>query len=243
MVSICSIGVDSLLTPSAGLGDLSFCGSDSAKIYDTLSHFDKNKRSILLNSETDKMPTRLNIIKSVFSFSRETSEPIILYYAGHGITINGEFYLVPYDFDISVAKYTAIPLSLIIDIISDEIPWAILLFDACRTNGRLGRSERGRGRLVRRGLFATGNVCIVSSCGDGENAIEAPAIHGVHSGGIFTHFFVEAVRESLAAESRVSMGRIFSQLRDQVSSYAVELDGRSQTPQTFGIDINDLYLV
>ena len=81
----------------------------------------------------------------------------LVYYAGHGVQINGINYLVPVDMtapeqedDIRLAAISADDVLSVI-----KSPYKVIVLDACRDNPILGRAlTRGRGVSYRRGLAA-----------------------------------------------------------------------------------------
>ena len=70
----------------------------------------------------------------------------LFYYAGHGLQVNGENYLVPIDADIpqeDEVKYAAVPIGLVLDkMTSAKNDLNIVILDACRNNP-FARSWRG----------------------------------------------------------------------------------------------------
>src|SRR5690606_11803909 len=67
----------------------------------------------------------------------EGADVAILYYAGHGIEVGGENFLVPVDADLSALDAAAeklVPLSAFIEQLQATVPVAIIMLDACRAN-------------------------------------------------------------------------------------------------------------
>jgi uncharacterized caspase-like protein len=143
----------------------------------------------------------------------------LVYYAGHGLQVDGENFLLPLDVntsDQSTTKYTAYSASLLQDRIAERGPrLKILILDACRNNpfrssrsttqGLAAMAAAGRGTFV---AFATG---------PGSTADDNP----VGRNGLFTSVFLEALRES-----GVDLEQLFIRVRQRVD----ELSGGRQTP-------------
>ncbi len=111
----------------------------------------------------------------------------LFFYAGHGIQVNGENYLVPVDAELSThldLDFEALPANLVLNAMEQSTKVNLVFLDACRNNPfteNLARSMGTRSSAVGRGLakigsgvgslvsFATqpGNVALD---GDGENS-------------------------------------------------------------------------
>jgi TonB family protein len=119
----------------------------------------------------------------------------LFYYAGHGVQIDGENYLIPVDFnghDEADLKYQSVSASRVEEKLDrSNAQLKILIFDACRTNP-FRRSRSGLGGLAHmqggRGTF------IAFATAAGQVANEGPAGAGA-SNGIFTRYLVGALKQ------------------------------------------------
>ena len=129
------------------------------------------------------------------------------YYAGHGLQLEGDNYLVPVDFDAkdeADAKYASYPVSRVQERMEGSgSQLNLLVLDACRNNpfktsraagGGLGAMNAGRGTLI---AFATG---------PGKVADDNPA----SGNGLFTAQVVEALREP-----GLTLDQIFNRVRQR----------------------------
>lgn len=132
----------------------------------------------------------------------------LFYYAGHGVQLAGENYLIPVDFDAkdeADAKYAAYSISRVQDRMENAgARLSMLILDACRNNpfrtgraagGGLAVMNSGRGTLI---AFATG---------PGKVADDNPRA----SNGLFTSHLISALREP-----GLTLDGIFNRVREEV---------------------------
>lgn len=157
-------------------------------------------------------------------------DTVVFYYAGHGIQLEGENYLVPVDFDAkdeADAKYVSYSASRVQERIEKAGARVIVvILDACRNNpfqaarsmgGGLAAMGSGKGTLI---AFATG---------PGKTADDNPR----GANGLFTTHLISTLREP-----GLSLDQVFSRVREKVYR---ESDGR-QVPWTVSSVIGDVYL-
>jgi hypothetical protein len=131
---------------------------------------------------------QMDALLSAFARRIEFAELALLYYAGHGLQVEGENYLVPIDAeltDIPQLNRQAVKLQDQLIVMSQRARASVLLMDCCRDNPftrSLARSRPSRGRsLVGKGLakmehaegalvaYATG-AGFVAADGEGRNS-------------------------------------------------------------------------
>ncbi|MCX6611937.1 MAG: caspase family protein [Acidobacteria bacterium] len=157
-------------------------------------------------------------------------DTVVFYYAGHGIQLEGENYLVPTDFDAkdeADAKYVSYSASRVQERIEKAGARVIVvILDACRNNpfqatrsagGGLAAMGSGKGTLI---AFATG---------PGKTADDNPR----GANGLFTTHLISTLREP-----GLSLDQVFSRVREKVYR---ESDGR-QVPWTVSSVIGDVFL-
>lgn len=82
------------------------------------------------------------------------AEAAVLYYAGHGMEMGGENYLIPVDASLNSAddlRFEAVPLSLVQQAVKNASLLKLVILDACRNNPFAQRLP-STGRSVTRGL-------------------------------------------------------------------------------------------
>lgn len=172
-----------------------------------------------------------NLERSVDQFVTriQPGDVAMFYYAGHGIQIDAENYLVPVDFDAkdeADAKYVSYSASRVQERMDRAgARLTILVLDACRNNpfratrstgGGLAAMNTGKGTLI---AFATS---------PGKTADDN--VHGTN--GLFTSHLVRALREP-----GLSLDQVFNRVRERV--YAES--GERQLPWTVSSVIGEFY--
>ncbi len=103
--------------------------------------------------------TRKEILSKIIEFGELSKryDVAMIFYAGHGVQINGKNYVIPTDFDVKNVKGDIANMGVnITEVISDYVasPTKLLLLDACRDNPFLGNYISGRGVKFEKGLAA-----------------------------------------------------------------------------------------
>ncbi|MCC6006104.1 MAG: caspase family protein [Rhodobacteraceae bacterium] len=162
-------------------------------------------------------------------FAREVvgADAALIFYAGHGMEMDGENWLIPVDARLQTdldVEFEAISLSQLLGTVSRADGLKLVILDACRDNPFIpGMERRDSTRSVGRGLArvepADGMLVAfaaragqVAADGDGRNSP-----------------FTAAMLEVLA-EPGVELGLMFRKVRDQV----MQSTGRRQEPFTYG---------
>ncbi|HEX8634896.1 MAG TPA: WG repeat-containing protein [Pyrinomonadaceae bacterium] len=192
--------------------------------FEVLSGMNQNKRQ--LETLIRRFGTRLAVTKGTGLF----------YYAGHGLQVNGENYLVPVDAEIPEAdevQYQAVPMNLVLSKMNSAgNDLNIVILDACRNNP-FARSWRGfrdtgeadglaritppQGTIV---LYAT-QPGSVASDGTGRN-------------GLFTESLLQQIKRP-----NVELDQMVKNLTRDVS----ERSKRKQFPWREGSSTGDFYFV
>lgn len=161
---------------------------------------------VLLNADLRSMR---EAVRSLGNLLEQQEDSVgLFYYAGHGIQVEGENFLIPIDADIRQqqdVKYEALNAAYVLDYLNNRSSsFNIIILDACRDNpfstfrsaGRgLAVVEAPRGSIV---VYATG-AGKVASDGDGRNSIftEALLTH-LPTGGIEVNEMVRRVMRQVS---------------------------------------------
>ncbi len=169
------------------------------------------RRDLDLNAFVDAL--------DAFEQTAAGADTALIYFAGHGMEIEGTNYLVPVDAMLareSRARYEAVDLDVVRDVLSGAERLRVVIVDACRDNRFLGgvRGTRGFAPVA----DAAGEV-VVFSTRPGDVAEDTVADLGVSP-------FAAALDEALAAEPNQDVRILFTSLAARVH----ELAGREQTP-------------
>ena len=135
----------------------------------------------------------------------------LFFFAGHGMQVNGENYLIPIGATINRAQdvqYEAVPLGRILGAMEDaNNPVNIVLIDACRDNpySRSWRSSsRGLAPVSARGTlisFATGPGEVASDGAGRNSPYTASLLEHIHTPGIPVELMFKRVRQSVQAKT------------------------------------------
>jgi uncharacterized caspase-like protein len=128
-------------------------GNDAEDIAKTLSQlgFEVTRRQDLVKADMDR-------VLSGFAASLNGAEMALFFYAGHGLQVSGQNYLIPVDASLGSAtalEFEAVRLDLVQRIMETETPTNVLILDACRDNPlarNLARSLGTRSGAIGRGL-------------------------------------------------------------------------------------------
>jgi hypothetical protein len=217
---------------------LSCCVQDVeslAKILSESKYSVGDKRNIkLMTDKSDELdkPTRTNIINNMLSISR-TAQPtdiILFFFAGHGMEIDNEGFILPSDFRQETGAKGGISFKEIKEeFTSSKARFKVLLFDACHSGSIRGRAEVGK---MTEGFFrslfpAPKGFAVVSSCSQEEYSYEwAEKGHGVFS------FYLLQGLEGNADENHdgfVDLSELHHYLTPLVQEWAFH-NGKVQTP-------------
>jgi hypothetical protein len=162
---------------------------------------------------------------SNFSFKSETSDIALIYYAGHGVELNGQNFLIPVDVKISKPSDVgaqAVTLKHLLAAVENARKLRIVILDSCRNNpfadwpvqevakaGTEVFDSTSTRSLRKQGLAEPAvdkGMMVVYAAKDGEVALDG---EGGHSP------FARALIEKLPARD-VEIGMMFRQVRDRV---------------------------
>ncbi len=169
----------------------------------------------------------------------------MLYYAGHGIEIDGQNYLLPVDVpankagDEDIVKFESVSLNLILDRLRKQhADINIVVLDACRDNPFKQGNNRGVGST--RGLAsinAPKGTFIMYSAGAGEAALDALNDTDPNPNSVFTRVLAPMIEKpninlpSMAREVRRQVRKLAGTVRHQ------------QTPAYYDEMLGDFYFI
>ena len=188
--------------------------------------------------------TRENLIDGLRTFANEAekAEWAVVYYAGHGIEVNGQNYLIPVDAKLAVdrdVQFETIPLDQVLTALEGATKLKLILLDACRDNPFTPRMRKTNApdvvaanstaggtigtRSIGRGLGevkVTGASLVVFAAKHGQTALDGE--------GANSPFAVALVQR--VATPGVEINKIFRLVRDDV----MEATAGRQEPYTYG---------
>ena len=138
----------------------------------------------------------------------------LFFYAGHGIQVEGENYLLGVDFSASSeeeAKYQGLPVSLVMDRLQKaRARLSVMILDACRDNPFRGSRGSSRGLAT---MNAGRGSFIAFATSPGQTAADVGQASGVGAGGngLFTASLLENLKQP-----DLDIGQVFDRTRERV---------------------------
>ncbi len=159
-----------------------------------------------------------------------TADIALVFYAGHGIQVDGTNYLLPVDVTLERERdlnYEAVPLDLILSEVSQARKLALVILDACRDNPFAGQLQASMGptrsTAIGRGLGrvdAPADTLVAFATRDGAVAEDGTGFNSPFTAALLSHL----------AEPDVEIGHYFRKVRDSV---VAATNGR-QEPFVYG---------
>ena len=165
-----------------------------------------------------------------FKEAARGKEVAVVFYAGHGIAVEGSNYLVPVDAHLEYADAVqdeAIPLARVMSAVGNTRHLGLVILDACRDNPFVA-SMKGSTRSIKRGLARMpdepGKTLVAYATKHGDTAED--------DGGKGHSPYTEALLRYLE-EPGLEVVWLFRKVSDAVIATS-KRRGRSQTPWTYG---------
>ncbi len=174
-------------------------------------------------------PGHLALQRAFRSFKRQAlnADVAIIYYAGHGIEVEGQNYLIPTDADLSIDSdvlFETVPLTSALESVTGARRLSLVIVDACRDNPFANKIVRSvETRSIGRGLAyiePTGNTLVAYAAREGTVALDGDARNSPYA---------EALLESLPKPG-IEIGLMFRRIRDRV----VQMTDGQQEPFLYG---------
>jgi Caspase domain/Sulfatase-modifying factor enzyme 1 len=109
----------------------------------------------------------------------------VFYYAGHGVQVNGENYLVPVDADIqteSEIKFKTVNVGALLEKMNDaNSNTNIIILDACRNNPFIRSSSRSKGQSGLASIDAPSDTFIAYSTAPNKTADDGNGANGLYT--------------------------------------------------------------
>lgn len=172
-----------------------------------------------------------------FSFRSETADLALIYYAGHGVEVQGENYMIPVDADVRSNKDVqrqSISLSQLLASVERARKMRIVILDSCRDNplgGLIDTSTLSQSQTVAtdvstrgRGGLAAANpdrgTLVAFAAKDGQVALDGTGENSPYATALMEKMVIPGLEISL----------MFRQVRDTVLKDTANL----QEPHTYG---------
>jgi tetratricopeptide (TPR) repeat protein len=172
---------------------------------------------------------RERFVKALIAFAHEAQHAdwAVIYFAGHGMEIDGINYLIPVDARLEegrAAPFEAVSLEQLLAAIDGARKLRLVMLDACRDNPFVDRMRSlAPTRSIRRGLAQTDpgpGTLVVYAAKHGEVALDGDARNSP---------FATALAKRLVSPG-IEINQLFRLVRDDV----MEMTGGRQEPYTYG---------
>ena len=206
--------------------------NDARGVSETLTEIGFEVTTVL-DSTGDQLRSALDD----FSFRSETAELALIYFAGHGVEVQGENFLIPIDAKVSSNKDVqrqAVSLTDMLDVVSSARKMRIVILDSCRNNpfgdalDMIAASDDATSNTPTRSTGRAGlappspdrGTLVAFAARDGEVALDGSGSNSP---------FALALMDSLTKPG-LEISLMFRQVRDEV----LQSTQNQQEPHTYG---------
>ena len=185
----------------------------------------------------DATSEQLNQLLADFAFRSETAELALIYYAGHGVEVQGENYLIPVDADVKTnldVQRQSVSLKQLLAAVERARKMRIVILDSCRDNPlgdsidlsqvikteteETSKATRGAGGLA--AANPDRGTLVAFAAKDGQVALDGTGENSPYATALMEKMVVPGLEISL----------MFRQVRDSVLKNTANL----QEPHTYG---------
>ncbi|MBV9460815.1 MAG: tetratricopeptide repeat protein [Bradyrhizobium sp.] len=193
----------------------------------------------VVNESINATRTSLSAALKDFSFQARDADWAVIYYAGHGVEVNGVNYLIPVDARIetnSDFENAAVPMDELMSAVDGARKLKLVLLDACRDNPFAGANQRAfstpsASSKAEVASAAPGNVGLAQVSVTGAMLVVYAAKHGqlaLDGEGADSPFAVAFLQRMATPD--VEINKLFRLVRDDV----MEATAGRQEPFTYG---------
>jgi Tfp pilus assembly protein PilF len=189
------------------IGNDSYPGNSLANARNDAKAIGEALASVGYKTTTDLDLNRKGMIDAVQAFNDliQPGDTVVFYYAGHGLQVNGENYLVPIDFSVSTTgdvKSQGYSLSQMRDqFVRHGAVTQVIILDACRNNPFLGARSIEGGWA---GFGTSAGTLLAFGTSPGSTAADDPS----EPHGLFTQMLLKHLGSALDIEQMLQLVRL-----------------------------------
>lgn len=201
------------------IGNANYTGPNTTKLRNPVKDASAIARKLKkygfgLTHVADGVFTDMRAALAQFQAAIEPGGVALVFFAGHGIQIDGENFLFACDTDASgenQAKYSSLSLDQVIDVLDrSKADTKIIILDACRENPFEKAWHRSGAKRGLASVFAPRGTIIAFATSPGQVALDGRAGNGVYTGALLQHIdtpdcpietVFKRVRNAVAAET------------------------------------------
>lgn len=196
------------------------------------------KNTVLLNADQRQMNRAINRFVTDISGGGVG----VLFYAGHGVQIQNQNFLLPVDMESPQNEVDVQDQSVSLQTIQEKIQqanarFAMLVIDACRDNpfSKAGTRSIGKTRGLAMATAPTGQI-VLFSAGANQQALDKLGPQDKNSNSLFTREFIQALNEP-----GLSVSEVLRKVRTSVIAGAKSVN-HDQNPALYDQTDGDFYL-
>lgn len=215
------------------LGELDSCQQDAVATRETMVKYcGYNPSRVMLltdNASTrERTASYANLTRRIDQACKlaRPEDTLLIYFAGHGITVDNEMYLAPQDGD---DPRTCISVTWLRQMMENSAATSkMLVLDACHS----GKATRGVSGIVP-SKFSKGGVLTLSSCADNELSYQE------NRHGVFTSYLLAGLEGPADADkdNQVNSRELFRFIQANMASWSMR-SGKTQRPQISDETVN-----
>jgi hypothetical protein len=224
-------------------------GNDSYQHADALSNARADAKAVAdaLRATGFKVTLKQDVTQqamkeAIRTFKTEVAggDEIIFYYAGHGVQLEGNNYMIPVDTageNPDQLKDDSVSLQRVLDDMQDQkARFTLAIVDACRDNPfkSNGRALRTRGLAP---VMAADGQAVLYSAGAGQEALDNLGPRDKDPNGVFTRVLIKEMKTP-----GLSFDQVIHDVRNQVVQLAKSVD-HTQTPGYYSQFTGDFYFI
>ena len=200
--------------------------NDAADVGAALGRLEFSVTHVNVNAGFDALRKELRTFRRAAS----AAEIAVVFYAGHGIEVDKQNFLVPMSTPVlqtdGEVGYEAVPLEMVTGAVEGASNFSLVMLDACRDNPfRISmRREKGSTRSIGRGLARpkepSGDTLIVYSAKEGTTATDGTGLNSPFASALLRYL----------EEPGLEVGIMFRHVSDAVE----ESTGQDQEPVWYG---------
>lgn len=224
---------------------LNNCSADAEEVFNVFLR----SKNIPFDAENSRLLNNCGVSKSEFQeilieicTKSNEKQPFVLYFSGHGIEINDEFYFVFTDSNFDDMK-TFMSMTEIIDIVnSSNFKSKIILVDACRNKSGIDKSSDNKNfNFYKKYIQQSDGIFIIYSCKSGEYSQNC---YKEKQMSVFTYFLIEGLigKARKYGSDLISMDNIYKYLAEESQKASAEIQQIMQHPCKVFAGCNDIFI-
>ncbi len=231
-------------------GQLNFAVQDVGALRDILLDPNRGRYQeeyVKLLTDNDRLkPHRANILRTIKNMTRsaDVQDSILFYFSGHGLTLDGQGYLVPNEGSEQDAPDSCVPISWIRSQIEQSTAASkLMILDACHSGLEMGKPATGRMtaefEATLQGVSEAG-IAVLSSCKADETSQEDPEL----AHGVFSYYLTQGLTgpADSDADNDISIFEAYDYVSKNVKEWTVK-HNEPQTPTLFAKVAGEIVLV